>query len=95
MAVNFQDLPNTTTPINSTNLNKAQTDILETIGTDTNDWSSSGTYSTGDTVIYNGKIYENQTGTNTSTTPDSDTTNWTEISLLDKILDWEVVEEWS
>jgi len=50
--------------------------ILSLLGLDTDNWSSSGTYAKGSTVCYNNKIYMNKTGTNTATTPDSDTTNW-------------------
>ena len=45
-------------------------------------WSSSSTYSVDDIVTYNYKFYANLTGTNTSTNPASDATNWEEVSLF-------------
>ena len=78
----FSDLPSTLTPINSTNLNGAQTDILNMIGLGSNTWSSSGTYAIGDIVVYDYKLYKNITGTNTNTNPSSDTTNWQETTIL-------------
>lgn len=50
--------------------------IYENLGLDTDNWSSSNTYAKGDTCCYGNKIYYNLTGSNTSTTPDLDTTNW-------------------
>lgn len=51
-------------------------------GTQTNTWNSSGTYAVGDIVVYNGNTYKNLTGTNTSSTPNQDTTNWENIPLI-------------
>lgn len=82
MAVNFKDLPNTETPINATNLNKIQNDILEVLGLDADSWSSSDTYSINEIVIYGNRLYKNKTGTNTSTSPNSDSTNWEETSVF-------------
>jgi hypothetical protein len=50
------------------------------LGTDT--WTSSATYSIGDIVVYNDNTYKNLTGTNTSTPPDQDSTNWEVIPLI-------------
>lgn len=50
--------------------------LYEVLGIETDNWSSSNTYSKGDTCLYNNKIYYNLTGNNTSTPPDTDTTNW-------------------
>lgn len=50
------------------------------LGTDT--WTSSGTYAIGDIVVYNENTYKNLTGTNTSTTPDQDSTNWEVAPLI-------------
>jgi hypothetical protein len=50
------------------------------LGTDT--WSSSATYSIGDIVVYNDNTYKNLTGTNTTTTPDQDNTNWEVMPLI-------------
>ena len=78
--------------INDTNLNKIEngiynndaliSTILSCIGIATNTWSSSGTYAINDIVVYNNKLYVNLTGTNTSTAPSSDTTNWSETTIL-------------
>lgn len=51
-------------------------------GLGTNTWTSSGTYAIGDIVVYNDNTYKNLTGTNTSTTPDQDSTNWKVIPLI-------------
>lgn len=53
-----------------------------TMGVSSNTWSSSGTYTTGSIVIYNNVFYENITGTNTNTNPESDTTNWQKTSFI-------------
>jgi hypothetical protein len=50
------------------------------LGTDT--WTSSATYSIGDIVVYNDNTYKNLTGTNTTTTPDQDNTNWEVMPLI-------------
>lgn len=50
------------------------------LGTDT--WTSSYTYSIGDIVVYNDNTYKNLTGTNTTTTPDQDSTNWEVMPLI-------------
>ena len=39
-------------------------------------WSGTLSYTTNELVIYQGSIYKNLTGTNSNTTPDTDTTNW-------------------
>lgn len=54
---------------------------LKTIGVFTDDWSSSATYAVKDIVIYDNRVFENLTGTNTATTPDQDTTNWEETTI--------------
>lgn len=61
--------------------------LLATLGIYTDDWISGDplhedTYNIGDVVIYDNRLFENITGHNTTTTPDQDTTNWEEISLL-------------
>ena len=38
--------------------------------------SNGGAYSINDIINYNGTLYKNTTGTNSTTTPDADTTNW-------------------
>lgn len=64
------------------NVDEAFTGILSVLGLNVNTWNSSNTYSIDDVVVYNYKLYYNLTGTNTSTTPNEDTTNWSETTLL-------------
>lgn len=77
---------NDTAPaINATNLNNIENgigDVYGTTGIGTNTWASANTYQIDEVALYNNKLYKNLTGSNTSTTPDSDTTNWQEISLF-------------
>ena len=54
-------------------------------------WKSStngGSYATNDIINYNGVLYKNTTGTNTDSTPNSDTTNWTSIGGGDIVPLW-------
>lgn len=79
--------------INATNLNKIEQGIFNndanisgingTIGVDTNTWVGTTAYGKGDIVIYNDKIYQNISGTSTTTNPAEDTTNWDEITIFD------------
>ena len=79
--------------INATNLNKIEQGIYDndanisgingTIGVDTNTWIGTTAYGEGDIVIYNDKIYQNISGTSTTTNPAEDTTNWNEITIFD------------
>lgn len=41
-------------------------------------WESGATYSATDRVVYGGYVYTNLTGSNTTTPPDSDGTNWSQ-----------------
>lgn len=78
--------------INATNLNKIEqgifdndalaSKILEILGIDNDTWVSTDTYSLGDVVVYQNRLYENITGNYTTTNPASDTTNWQEITIL-------------
>lgn len=78
--------------INANNLNKIEdgifnndakiTEVLETIGIDTDTWESSSSYELGNVVIYNDKLYKNITGNYTTTNPAEDTTNWQEQPLI-------------
>lgn len=52
--------------------------------------SDGGSYSSGDKAIYNNKVFENTTGTNTDTAPPSDGTNWTEISSDGNTTDYNI-----
>lgn len=79
--------------INATNLNKIENGIFNndnnissingTLGVDTNTWVGTTAYGEGDIVIYNDKIYQNISGTSTTTNPAEDTTNWDEITIFD------------
>lgn len=68
-------------PQNNESLEVLGGDILQILGMKTTTWSSSDTYSIGDIVVYNSKLYENLTGVN-SGVPSSDTTNWQLTSIL-------------
>ena len=57
--------------------------ILTTMGVYTDDWDEEGTYLIDDIVIYDNRIFKNLTGTNTTTPPTEDTTNWLEVSIRD------------
>ena len=59
---NWQNLPNTSTPINATNLNKMETGIADANGAiAVSTYSTSGTYAVGDYVIYNNILYKCKT----------------------------------
>ena len=64
------------------NIKKVTNDTVVGMGIQSDTWSSSDTYSIGDIVIFENKLYENLTGTNTTTTPDLDTTNWLIVPLF-------------
>lgn len=94
MAYTKTQWANDTAPaINATNLNKIEQGIFNndtnisgingTIGVDTNTWIGTTAYGEGDIVIYNDKIYQNISGTSTTTNPAEDTTNWNEITIFD------------
>ena len=78
----YENLPSTNTPINATNLVEMQMNILRALGLTTDTWSSSATYSTGDIVVDNNCLYENTTGTYTSTRPSEDSTNWEIVPII-------------
>ena len=67
-------------------MNEIKTAINDTIlgglGIYTDNWISGGTYAEGDLVIDDNNIYENITGTNTTTRPSQDTTNWAIVPIL-------------
>ena len=65
------------------NLKQVGNQILQTLGVFTDDWSSSGTYTIGDIVIYDNRVFRNLTGTNTATNPEDDTTNWEETTIAE------------
>lgn len=50
-----------------------QPDVYQTLGV----WNFAGTYAIADCVMWDGRVYENTTGTNNSAlSPDADSTNW-------------------
>lgn len=63
-------------------LKQVPNQILTTLGLYTDTWTSSASFSIGDITIYDNRLFENLTGNNTSTTPDQDSTNWSEVSIL-------------
>lgn len=63
-------------------LKNVQNQVITSLGLFTDTWTSSATFNIGDITIYDNRLFENLTGTNTSTTPDLDTTNWSETSLF-------------
>lgn len=60
-------------------------DLLNILGIKQDTWSSSDSYSKRDIVAYNRTLYENLTGNN-NTSPDTDSTNWQETSILSNLL---------
>jgi len=63
-------------------LKDVENQVITSLGLYTDTWTSSATFNIGDITIYDNRLFENLTGTNTATTPDQDTTNWEEISLF-------------
>ena len=70
-----------------------QLDITGDLRTDTfsTDWISGGTYATSDVVVYDGALYRNLLGANTTTVPNLDVTNWRNLdtpfaSVTDELL---------
>ncbi|CBK73295.1 Carbohydrate binding domain [Butyrivibrio fibrisolvens 16/4] len=46
------------------------------------EWDEAGSYTPNSYVFYHNKIYKNITGSNSTTTPDQDTVNWQEASIM-------------
>ena len=63
-------------------LKNVENQVITTLGLFTDTWTSSATFNIGHITIYDNRLFENLTGTNTTTTPDQDSTNWVEISLF-------------
>lgn len=63
-------------------LKDVENQVITSLGLYTDTWTSSATFNIGDITIYDNRLFENLTGTNTATTPDQDITNWEEISLF-------------
>lgn len=72
-------------PQNDSTLDILGGDLLNVLGTKTDTWTSGGSYAKRDIVAYNRTLYKNLTGTN-SGSPDTDTTNWEETSILSNLL---------
>lgn len=71
--------------VNAADMNEIKSIVnsdADAIGTGTDSWSSSNTYLTGDIASYENAYYKNTTGTNTATSPDSDSTNWEGTNLV-------------
>jgi len=80
---NWQDLPNTSTPINATRLNKMETGIADAngmIGVTT--YSSNSTYAVGDYCVYNNKLYRCITAITTGEAFNS--SKWTETTVMNE-----------
>ena len=81
---NWQDLPSTATPINTTNLNKMENGIADAngaIGVDAYD--STATYAVGDLCIYNNTLYKCKT---TISIAESFTSgHWIETTILNEL----------
>lgn len=56
--------------------------IISGLGLQTDNWISGGSYNIGSLVIDDNKIYENITGTNTTTAPSQDSTNWALVPIV-------------
>lgn len=71
--------------VNATDMNELKNVInntlIETLGLTSNTWSSSGSYSVGDIVVYDSLLYQNLTG-RAGSTPSSDSTNWEQTTIL-------------
>ena len=81
---NWQDLPNTTTPINATRLNNMENGIADANGSiDVDAYSDSSTYVVGDYCIYNNKLYICNTAIETAESFNS--SHWTETNIIDEI----------
>lgn len=82
---NWQDLPNTTTPINATNLNKMENGIADAngaIGVDAYD--STATYNVKDMCIYNNSLYI--CTTQISTAESFNASHWQQLSLENNVI---------
>ena len=80
-------------PSNNESLEVLGGDILDIIGDKTDTWASGTSYAKDDFVTYERYIYRNKTGTN-NTAPDTDTTNWEKVSILELMKDIESSGGW-
>lgn len=56
--------------------------VIGGLGLQTDNWVSGGSYNVGDLVIDDNNIYKNTTGTNTTTAPNQDSTNWALVPMI-------------
>ena len=56
--------------------------LMDILGFKNIEWVSGKTYAKNKVVYFNSKLYKNKTGTNTTTNPANDTTNWEATSLI-------------
>ena len=89
---NWQDLPNTTTPINATNLNKMENGIADANGAiGASNYDSTATYAVNDICIYNNKLYKCKTAISTAEAWNS--SHWEEIKLLNSLSQIDILFE--
>lgn len=80
----WQDLPNTSTPINKTRLNNMENGIADANGAiAVNTYSNTSTYAIGDYCMYNNKLYRCKT--TISTAENFNNTKWQEIKIMEEI----------
>ena len=86
MAYTKTNWVNGTTPLNDTNMNKIE-NALENLDTNisksTDEYSSTRTYSIGELVIYNNKLYKANQDITTAEAFNS--SHWTEVTLLSDV----------
>lgn len=83
---NWEDLPSTNTPINAINLNNIEDGIEDlnlTVGIGDDTYDNTATYSVGDKVVYENKIYECNTAI--STAEDFDSSKWDLVPVIDSM----------
>ena len=81
---NWQNLPNTSTPIIANSLNNIENGVADANGAiAVNTYSSSSTYEVGDYCIYNNKLYKCTTAISTAEAFNS--TKWQQIKIAEEI----------
>lgn len=80
----WQNLPNTTTPVNATRMNNIENGIADANGAiGVNNYSNSATYAVGDYCVYNNKLYKCKTAITTAEAFNS--SKWDEIKISEEI----------
>lgn len=64
------------------NIKSSFNGLLDLLGLTANTWSSTGTYKKDEVVVYNNHLFSNLTGNNTTSNPETDTTNWQPETIL-------------